>query len=939
MKKSLLALTLIFAALNGKAYGTIPTDTSVYMGRLPNGLTYYIKQNNMPAHHVDFFIAQRVGSVQGEESQRGLAHFLEHMCFNGTKHFPGNAIIDYLESVGVKFGANLNAYTAADHTVYNISNVPSSRRSVLDTCFLVLSDWSHNLLLKGKDIDEERGVIEGEWRQRTGAYNRMLEKAAPVLYPGSLYGERMPIGLMSVVRNFKHKELRNYYKKWYHPGNQAVIVVGDIDPAYAIAKINELFGGIKGPKNAEAVTPVAVPDNERIIATVQSDKEQPSTQVRVMFKHDGLEDAEMSTIRFFENEYLKSIVVSMLSSRFADVVLQEGAPFSRVHVMDRNYFISSTKQALQFIATSKSGKVADCTRWVAREVQRATRFGFTEGEFKRARLKFEASLDKLYRERDQYSNTRYARDLVRVFKDGEPCPDMETYTRLMREVIERVTLEQVNAHLNSIVSPTEKNVVLAAFCADKGDIALPSEQALIEAFRAGRADEITAYVDTLTSTRLLLQQPVAGKIVAEKPMEQYGAQELTLSNGVKVYLKKTDFNNNEIVIAGSSTGGLSQNYTAAQAPSFKAMNAVMGASGFGEFSSSQLKKVLAGKNVKMRTFVEKTEEGFQGSATPQDLETAFQLLYLKLTSPQKDVKAFNSYLDNCRSRLDNHNSDPKFEFADSIFANVFAGHPLRGETLTRDEIEKVDYDLIMNCYKDRFSDVSDMKVYIVGNFELDSIKPLLERYVASLPGGGRIEKPKNIGYHLFEGDTAKHWTRKMQNAQDKNYFFWTAPITYNLKNVLVAKVAGQVMSKVFLDEIREKRGWTYHVNTRCSIVPDLNGQDAPVVFFPFNVTVTAGKALENNALVKQLMADAASGKITQAQLDKVKKYYAKVYGEDVKENSYWMVIMRNFNKYGLDFETQYLATLNSITVGDIQQFLSMLLHQGHTLELVMKAAQ
>ncbi len=400
----LLLLAALTAAITASA-ADVPADTAVRSGTLPNGLTYYVRPNQYPEHHADFFIAQRVGSIQEEENQRGLAHFLEHMCFNGTKHFPGNSLIDYMESIGVKFGANLNAYTSTDETVYNISNVPTTRKSALDSCFLVLSDWSHDLLLRDKDIDEERGVIEGEWRHRTSANNRMLEQALPELYPDCRYGQRMPIGLMDVVRNFKPKTLRDYYKKWYNPGNQCIIVVGDIDPDYAVAKIHQLFGGIKNPKKTASVIPVAVPDNTAIIATVKTDAEQPSTSVRLLFKHDDLNDG-CDGEQWLRNDYLNYAVTTMLSQRFADLKQVPDAPFTHVGVADRNYLISKTRQALQLTALSKSGQAEGTMQWMSREVNRATRHGFTESELRRARATYDGAFEKLYRERTRYSNTR-----------------------------------------------------------------------------------------------------------------------------------------------------------------------------------------------------------------------------------------------------------------------------------------------------------------------------------------------------------------------------------------------------------------------------------------------------------------------------------------------------------------------------------------------------
>lgn len=401
-------IILLIAASVGFTLGSIaqevvPADPTVRTGILPNGLTYYVKHNNYPEQRADFFIAQRVGSLQELESQRGLAHFLEHMCFNGTKHFPGNSLITYMESVGVKFGANLNAYTSTDETVYNISNVPTERRTVLDSCFLVLADWGHDLTLDGKEIDKERGVIEGEWRYRTGANYRLLEKSAPLLYQGSLYGERMPIGLMSVVKNFKHKELRNYYKQWYHPSNQCIIVVGDIDPDYAVGKIVELFGNVKNPKNAKPVEKVTVPDNEQIISCVETDREQGTISVRLMYKHDGLDEALKGTTAYFKDEYLKRMVSSMLNSRFSDIAQQPDAPFTAVHAADRSFMLAKCRDAFQVIAMAKGGRAAQAMQWMAREVKRAQEHGFTQSELRRARLNYESSVEKMYRERDKYS--------------------------------------------------------------------------------------------------------------------------------------------------------------------------------------------------------------------------------------------------------------------------------------------------------------------------------------------------------------------------------------------------------------------------------------------------------------------------------------------------------------------------------------------------------
>ena len=935
MKKTLMMLTAALAALSMTAATTVPSDSSVRTGVLANGLTYYVKQNNYPEHRADFFIAQRVGSIQEEENQRGLAHFLEHMCFNGTKHFPGNSLITYMEGIGVKFGANLNAYTSTDETVYNISNVPTERQGVVDTCLLVLADWSHNLLLNGKDINDERGVIEGEYRHRSGANYRLLEKASADLYPDNLYGRRMPIGLMSVVKNFKHKELRNYYKKWYHPGNQCIIVVGDIDPDRVVEHIKSLFAGVKQPKKAAAVNAVEVPDNEKLIATVQTDKEQASTSVRLLFKHDDLDRSLMNTTEALRRDYLKSVVAAMMRTRMSDLASLPEAPFTSVTVGDRDYMISKTRQAFQLIATAKSGHADDAMQWMGREVKRATLHGFNDGEYRRARLNYESQLDKLYRERDKYPNTRYARDFVRAYIDGESTPSIADYHRIMHDIIDRVTLDEVNAFFNSLISPTDRNVVLVAFAPDKVGEPIPTTRSLTVAFHAGRSLNPEALPDTLSYDRLLPDDPTPGRIVSEQALPVFDATQWTLSNGVKVLVKHTSITPGEIVIAGAGPGGLSQNYDADDAPSFKSINNVMAASGYGLFTGNDLKKALAGKDVKMRTFVSKTEEGFQGSSSRTDLETAMQLLFLKLTSPQKDEAAFNTFIENNRARLANQGADPKFEFADSIFSNVFAGHPLGAERLSLEELPRVSYDKIMDCYRDRMSDVSDFNVYIVGDFDTDTLRTLVEHYIASLPGNGRMEQPRDIGYRLFKGDIKNYWRSAMENPQDKVYYFWTGACDVNLRNSLLAKVTGQIFTAIFRKEIREDRGWTYHVDTHCSVVDDQNGDDAPVIFMPLNVTVTAGKAAATRDIIDAAIKRIGQDGPTQEQLDSVKKYLRKVYAEDRDDNTYWMAMMKNWVKRGQDYDTDYLTTLDAITPADIAAFVRDHVDTGNRLILTM----
>ncbi len=932
---------LIIAALTmaamvchaGAPYEPIVPDSLVRTGTLKNGLTYYVKPNGYPKNRVDFFIAQRVGSVQETEEQRGLAHFLEHMCFNGTRRFPGNSLISYLESVGVKFGTNLNAYTSTDQTVYNICNVPSGRQSTLDSCFMILGDWGHARLPKDKDIDAERGVIEGEWRQRSGAMSRMMARSLPDLYPGSAYATRMPIGLMSVVKNFKYDALRDYYKKWYHPANQSIIVVGDIDPDYAVAMIEKEFGNVKLPKGATAVTAPAVPDNEHLLVSVQSDAEQSQPIVRLMYKHDDLSAAESQTTRYYERHFESFAVSRMMNERLSEVAKEPAAPFTRVRVTDKNYMLSSSQPAIQFLAYSKPGEENGSVEAMAKEVNRARRHGFTEGELRRAVVAYNARLDDMYSNRDTYSNTSIARDLVRTFLQGEPMPSIEDQVAASRKVVDSITLDDVNAYFNAITTETGRNVAVASYGNSKSENQ-PTATSITLAYYTAAQAPLDAYVDSLKSTQLLADLPQPGKIVSETAVPELDARLWTLSNGARVYVKKTDVKKDEIVVAATAPGGASQTYTAEIAPDVKSINSVMAVSGYGQHTQSDLKKILTGKTASVRTFVSRTEQGFQGATTRGDLETEFQLIYLKLTSPQKDEKAFLNFLEQNRVRLQNQ-SDPKYEFADSIFAHVFNRHPLGVERLTASEIERVNYDNILALYKERFADVSDMRFIVVGDFDEDSLRSVVEQYIASLPGGGRKEKPRDIGYRLFPANKDVKWTTPMSTPQTKVYFFHTITSEYNLRNQLIAKMSGQIVSNILRKEIREDRGWTYHVDTHASLVPDLNGNDPTVLYMPLNVTVTEGKGEETKSIIENTLKEVATNGPSDEQLTKVKKYLTKVAKEDVEDNTYWMVMLRNLDKYGIDFHTDYLSTLDAVSASDIKQFFADVLARGHRLTLQM----
>ena len=529
---SFVAVLMMALTTNAQQMPTIPVDNDVRIGKLDNGLVYYIRYNNWPEKRAEFFIAQRVGSIQEEEDQRGLAHFLEHMCFNGTKNFPGDKLLRWCESIGVKFGTDLNAYTSIDETVYNISNVPTTRQSALDSCLLILSDWAGDLLLEPEEIDKERGVIHEEWRLRTSAMSRMFERNLPKLYPNSKYGLRYPIGLMSVIDNFKYDALRKYYEKWYHPSNQAIIVVGDVDVDHTEAEIKRLFANKKNPENAQPVVEEPVPDNDTPIVIVDKDKEQQVNLIEMFIKCDATKKEEKENALYLVKWYMENAFSSMMNSRLDEYSKKPDCPFIQASVDYGNYIFAKTKDALEIVIVPKDGQHDAAMTAVVREIRRAAEFGFTPTEYQRCKSNFLSRLDKQYSNKDKRTNNSFCNEYKTHFLDNEPIPSIDMYYQMMKAVVPQLPLEGINAYFKELAVLDGKNMAIISFNTEKEGAVYPTEEGLLNAVKAATTEEITAYVDNVKNEPLIAKTPEAGKITGEKANAKFDSKELTLSNGV-----------------------------------------------------------------------------------------------------------------------------------------------------------------------------------------------------------------------------------------------------------------------------------------------------------------------------------------------------------------------------------------------------------------------
>ncbi len=912
MKRFFISALLCVAGF--MAFATAPN--TIRTGTLPSGMTYYIMRHDYPKGQADFFLTQRTGSVQEKENERGLAHFLEHMAFNGTEHFPGNSLIEYLESIGVKFGPDLNAYTSTDETVYNISRVPTMRQSSLDSCMLILRDWSCALSLNDSDIDAERGVIEGEWRHRRAASNRILEKILPDIYPGSIYGRRMPIGLMSVVKNFKPKTLRDFYHRWHNPRNQAVIVVGDFDVALMESRIKQMFSGENDTKNVLAATMPGVPDNKKLIVAAGSDPEQSNNVLQLHFKHKA---PQLNGEAYWRRKVGEELLASMLAERFDSLEQNPSCPWQKMGIGIGRFMLSRGMNSLVMRGIVNSGNEKDAfAAWYA-EVLRALDHGFTQEEIEMAKTEYMGTLAR--KRRVTPDNTAYARRLSRHFLDGGPLLTAEAEIDSLQAVVEGLTPEYCTELLASIADRkgSGQNMVVIAMQPQKGMNVSPMRSKDIRhALEEVNGMELSPYSVKAVTGPLLAKEPARGSIVSSDSLPDLECRVIKLGNGVKVYAKRTTFKPGQIYVAGISPGGLSQRYTPALAPDMKMINEVMPLCRYGAYSQSQLRRRLTGKDIKMNVEIGNTDEGFTIATSKDDSEDAFRLMHLRLTDVHSDANAFAIWQAASIARL-SEVSDPVHVMGDSIHRNVYNHHPL-GLKESAATINALNLDTMINIYRDRFADFNDFSFFVVGDFEWNKLEDLLEQYVASLPSAGRKESPKDIDYRYTPGRNEVDFTMNMQTPTAITYSFLNGPAEYNIKNYIVANMAGQILKSRLMKELREKRGWTYSVTGHCSINPDMNGNDAPSFLWPVYIKTAPENAQATKAAVEETYRVLASEGPTTEELDKQRSYLAKNHKEGLDDNGFWLSVLRIYDHYGLNFAKDYEEVLNSIVPADIANF-------------------
>lgn len=932
MKHFLTIVALFFACNIYAQQGKIDNDNTIRKGILPNGMTYYIRHNAQTKGVADFYIAQKVGSILEEKRQRGLAHFLEHMAFNGTKHFPGNTlqpgIVAWCESVGIKFGANLNAYTSVDQTVYNISAAPVTREGVIDSCLLILNDWSHELLLTDKEIDKERGVIEEEWRTRRSgmAIQRLSEQAMPIIYAGTKYSDCMPIGNIDIVRTFPYNDLRDYYSKWYRPDLQAIIVVGDINEDKIEEKIKKLFAKIPLPQNPAHRIYYPIGNNEKMILYTATDKEQPTVNFTLYMKRDVTPKQERNTIQNYADDYKTNILRMAINDRLEELSRTKNAPFISASVRSGNFFLASTKDAFELSGVLKEGKAIEAIQLLVGEVERARANGITIDELKRGKAEMLSYAENDYNDRSNRRNGEFVEQCVQNFLEETPIIEPEKELEIVRKLDKTVTIDDVNALAKTII--TNQNQVVTMFGPDKNTFKMPTNSSIENAILKAQKQHYTPYKTQNTLTeRLITKLPKPGSIISERTYK-YGYTEFTLSNGLKVYVRPTNFEPDEVNLKLFSLGGKNI-YPDSEMPNLTYLMAGATIGGVGQYNDLTLEKMLAGKTATVTPFIDNDTQGMAGTSNVKDTKTLLELVYLYFTQPRKDPQAFKNLMEQQQEFLTNAHVNPMLAYNDTLHKVAYATN--RMASMDKEQLKRVNYNRIMHIYKELFANAANFKLILTGNININKLRPLLCQYIATLPSNNAKETIGTYEPKLVDGKKTYIFHKKQTTPTAITTIVIKGKMEYNNRNELLMDAIGQLLRIVYTEKVREDKGGTYSVQASGNLQhhPD----DEALLRIAFQTDPQKYNSLIP-IVYKELEKMATEGP-SQQDLDKVKVYELKVYNQVLRMNNYWEYVLYTDLYNGIDVDTDFRYIVENMTCDDIRTTLRNLLNQNNCIEVTM----
>ena len=887
---------------------SIPVDTDVKIGTLENGLKYYIRHNEKPEDRLELRLVINAGSILEDADQLGLAHFIEHMAFNGTKNFEKNEIVNYLQSIGVQFGADLNAYTGFDETVY-ILPIPTDDEKIVEQGLQILEDWAHNLSFEGEEIDKERGVVIEEWRLGQSGERRMLDKYLPVIYKDSRYAERLPIGTRDNLEQFPHEAIKRFYNDWYRPDLMAVVAVGDVDVAEMEEKIKKYFGRIPATENPRPREVYKVPDHADTYVSIQKDKEANFTQARIYYK---TEPTYATIGGDYRNYLVERMYTGMLNKRLQELTREAAPPFVFASTGYGGTW-ARTKHAFQAFAVMNENGITEGLQTIIAEVERVRRHGFTPGELKRYKLDMLKSYEVAYNERDKTESENYVNEYVNNFLEAEPIPGITWEYNFAKANVEGIRLDEVNALSEKWIRRENRVVVITS--PDKEGVDLPSEDEVKNLLNSAQEMDVEPYEDEVFGETLMRKIPEAGSIVTEKKNEKLGITEIDLSNGVKVFLKPTDFKNDEIVMTTWSPGGHSLASDANYQSASNATSLVVEA-GVADYDANTLQKAMAGKSARVFPFIRELSEGVQGSTTAADMEVFFQLIHLYLTDPRKDEKAYQSFIAKNKSILSNLMANPQYYFADQVQKLLSNNSPRGGGYPTEADLNKIDLDVAYDFYKERLGDVGDFTFWFVGAFQIEDIKPLLEQYIASLPASGRTDEWKDVGVRPPDAPLEKV-VKKGLDQKSHVMLYWNTTQPFNRKDAYYLESFGEVMNIRLIEILREEKGGVYGVGAGAS------ARNMPYDHYTFQVGFPCGPENVDDltlAVLAELEKLQRDG-ISEEDLKKVKEGQRRELEVNMKENGFWANTLRFYYYQGWDPADILQAEdrIEALTVENLQE--------------------
>ena len=911
----------------------IPADKEIRQGVLPNGLTYYIRHNEKPKGMANFYIVHDVGAVQEGDNQQGLAHFLEHMAFNGTKNYPKKTLIEYLEKIGVKFGANLNAFTSWDLTQYYMTDVPVARESVVDSTLLILHDWSHYISLMPEEIDAERGVISEELRGRDNASWRSSVKMLQAVGKGTIYAERNLIGYLDGLKSFTYDDLRQFYHKWYRPDYQTVVVVGDIDVDKVEQKIKSMMADIPAPApDAAKKEIVNIPQNDEPIVSINADPEMQQTNLMIFYKSQAIPKQYRGTVAAELAEYIKAYASVMIRERLNDISRKPDAPFLNAGVsIGGNMGICPTLDTSFGQVMTQDGKLLEGYKALLTEMERMRRYGFTEGEFERAKNVMLSRIESHYNSRADREHDYYAERCIDNFRLGTPIPDAETEYKLDKQIVEMIPLEAINQTVKQVYDPL-KNCVIVVNSPKKDGIVVPTEAELVGALKAAVAADVKPFEDNVKKEPLISDESAlkGSPVKKEKINEAIGTTEWTLKNGIQVVVKQTPYEADNIALTASSWGGLAlmsdEEYYSAQM-----MSVVMNMSGISKFSATDLRKQLSGKQAAAAVSVSQYKHSVSGSSTLKDVETMMQLFYLQFTAPRFDKDGYDNFMKRYNSILANQMTNPDFVFNKNVVSTLY-GNNFRRQQLTPELLNKVKLEQMEAIHKRLYSNAADFRFTFVGNMSAEQLKPLVEKYIGSLPTAKSKAKLVDDNVRTVKGGVDSEFKVKMEQPKVSVFFAFVGDTKAGIKDRMTMTYLTQALRNRYTQSIREEKGGTYGVSVSGGISTEPTGEYSVQMQFDTNEQMADELA---DIIVAEVKKIATEGPLKE-DMDKTREFLLKDYKKSLEQNDWYWTVLTRYYDYKLDYAKDYEPMITAITSDDVKALAARMLEDKNMIKVVMR---